>query len=286
MTRDLVTVEVRVTGALLRQHRESAGWSLQDAAAVLGCDPSKVSRVETGDRRVLPSEMLALLAAYGVPHQEREAIAGLAQSARGGWWGEYRGLLPDAMVDQALLESLSGDVMAYDPQAIPAFLQTSHYAAAIAGADPALLTAEERRLAALLTARRAAGLHGPSGAKFTVVLGEAALRQQVCGDEAMLGQLRQVAGEDGELPRAVTLRVVPFNAGAHPGIGIGPLAVMRFRGVAGAGAVCRGQHDASASVVRQAELTAAVRVFEAVRDAALSPDKSRRLIRDVVANWR
>jgi hypothetical protein len=110
--------------------------------------------------------------------------------------------------------------------------------------------------------------------------------QQVNDDEAMLSQLRQIAGGDGELPQAVTLQVIPLNAGAHPGIGTGPLAVMRFRDVAGVGAIRQGWSDAGVSVVRQGELTTAVRMFEAVRDTALSPSQSRQLIRKVITGWR
>lgn len=34
-------------GKALRRHRESSGYPLRDAAAILECDPSKVSRIET-----------------------------------------------------------------------------------------------------------------------------------------------------------------------------------------------------------------------------------------------
>ena len=125
--------------------------------------------------------MHELLTAYGVTDRERQAIAALTETARAGWWGEYRGLLPGAMVDHALLESIADDVMVYEPQALPAFLQTRSYAASVAAADPSLETDEERRLAVLLAARRAAGVRDRQHAAFTVVIGEAALRQQVGG---------------------------------------------------------------------------------------------------------
>lgn len=286
MNRDLATMEVRLAGALLRHHRETARLSLREAAAELECDTSKISRIETGNRRPVPSEMLTLLAAYGVPQREQQAIAALLQSARAGWWGEYRGLLPDSMVDHALLESVADDVLVYDPQALPAFLQTCRYAEAVTAADPALRTDEERRLAVLLSARRAGGLRDRPDTTFTVVLGEAALMQQVGGSEVMLSQLRQIADGAEKSPVLAALRVVPFAAGAHPGTGTGPLAIMRFRGVTGIGAICRGWSEDGVWVAGQRELTATVRRFEALRDAALSPGKSRQLIREVIGDWR
>jgi transcriptional regulator with XRE-family HTH domain len=283
---DLAPVQFRLAGALLRHHRETARWTLEEGAAELGCDKSKISRIETGHRRPKPVEVHELLAAYGVTNRERRAIAALLEIARAGWWAEYRGLLPGAMVDHAMLESIADDVMVYEPQALPAFLQTRRYAAAVTAADPSLQTDEERRQAVLLAASRAASVQDKQHAALTVVVGEAVLRQQVGGDEAMLGQLGQLAGEVGELPASVTLRVIPFTAGAHPAIGAGPVSIMRFRDVTGIGAIYQGWSADGLSVAQQAELTAAVRRFEALRDAALSPDESLRLIRKVIETLR
>jgi hypothetical protein len=61
---------------------------------------------------------------------------------------------------------------------------------------------------------------------------------------------------------------------------------MRFRDVAGVGVIRRGWSDADVSVFRQGELTTAVRIFEALRDAVLSPGQSRQLIRKVTGGWR
>jgi transcriptional regulator with XRE-family HTH domain len=279
VTPTLAPVQIRLAGAILRHHRETARWTLEEAAAELECDKSKISRIETGHRRPVPGEMHQLLAAYGVTDRERQAIAALTESARAGWWNEYRGLLPDPMADHAMLESIAGDVMVYEPQALPAFLQTCPYAAAVTAADPALQTDVDRRLAVGLAARRAASVRDQQHAAYTVVIGEAALRQQVGGAEAMLGQLSQLAGQAGELSAPVTLQVVPFTAGAHPAISTGPVSIMRFRDVTGIGAIWSA---ARVSVAQQAELTAAVRRFEALRDAALSPDESLKLIRKLI----
>jgi transcriptional regulator with XRE-family HTH domain len=286
MTSDLAAVQLRLAAAILRHHREAARWTLEESAAALDCDKSKISRIETGHRRPVPSEMHELLTAYGATEREWQAIATLLGTARAGWWSEYRGLLPDAVVDHAMLESIADDILVYEPQAVPAFFQTYRYTTAVTAADPAFHSDEERRLAVLLSARRAANLRGQSHAAFTVVLGEAALMHQVGGDEAMLGQLGQIIVEAGELPEQVTLQVVPFAAGAHPAIGAGPLSIMRFRDVTGVGAVCQGWSASEVSVVGQAELTATVRRFEALRAAALSPEESLQLIRKVMDTWQ
>jgi transcriptional regulator with XRE-family HTH domain len=281
MTGDLAPVQFRLAGALLRHHREAARWTLEESAAELGCDKSKISRIETGHRRPKPGQLRELLAAYGASDRERRAIAALTDAARAGWWSEYRRLLPAAMVDLAMLESIADDVLVWEPQALPAFLQTYSYAASVSAADPSLQTDEERRLAVLLAAKRAESACDEQRPAFTVVIGEAALRQRV-GGEAMLGQLRQLADEAGQLPAPAALRVIPFTAGAHPAIGAGPISIMRFRHVAGIGVIYQGWSAAGVAVVRQAELTAAVRQFETLRDAALSPEESLQLIREAL----
>jgi transcriptional regulator with XRE-family HTH domain len=53
-------------GAALRRYREDQGFVLEDAARVLECDRSKISRIETGQRGIRPKELLELLTEYGV----------------------------------------------------------------------------------------------------------------------------------------------------------------------------------------------------------------------------
>ena len=77
----------RLVGGALRRYRENAGYTLEDAARVLECDRSKISRIETGQRGIRPKELRELLAEYGVPDSEQAAlvaIASRAASAAGG----------------------------------------------------------------------------------------------------------------------------------------------------------------------------------------------------------
>ena len=47
----------RVVGGALRRYRENVGYALEDAARVLECDRSKISRIETGQRGIRPKEL-------------------------------------------------------------------------------------------------------------------------------------------------------------------------------------------------------------------------------------
>jgi len=59
-----------------------------------------------------------------------------------------------------------------------------------------------------------------------VTLNEGILRRPVGGPAVMADQLTRLA-EVSELPN-VSLRVVPFSAGLHPGLMSGPFVILRF----------------------------------------------------------
>jgi len=105
---------VNVSDALLRHHREAVRWTVEEAAAELGCNASKISRIETGHRRA--GARRHAQAAHGL----RRVPPGTA-GHRGAHPGRPRGLVgrPDGMVDHALLESAADDVMVYDPPTRP-----------------------------------------------------------------------------------------------------------------------------------------------------------------------
>jgi transcriptional regulator with XRE-family HTH domain len=58
-------------GGALRRYREYLGYTLAEAARILECDPSKVSRIECGHRGIRDEELRELLAEYGVGRNSR-----------------------------------------------------------------------------------------------------------------------------------------------------------------------------------------------------------------------
>lgn len=72
------TVRRRLAGAALRRYREARGFSLQDAGRMPGCDKSKVSRIETGERGIREHDLGNLLAEYGAGDGERAVLLALA----------------------------------------------------------------------------------------------------------------------------------------------------------------------------------------------------------------
>src|SRR5580692_3696117 len=166
-------VRRRVVGGALRRYRENVGYALEDAARVLECDRSKISRIETGQRGIRPKELRELLTEYGVPPSEQLALVSIA--SRGGqhsWWHPYADTLSDAYLDYVIMESAASEIMTYEAQLIPDLLQTDEYARAIAAAEPGYVTDQQREDAVVAKAvRRQAMLGGRR--RISVVLGEA-----------------------------------------------------------------------------------------------------------------
>ena len=102
----------RLVGGALRRYRENVGYALEDAARVLECDRSKISRIETGQRGIRPKELRELLTEYGVPASEQLALVSIA--SRGGqhsWWHPYTDTMSDAYLDYVIMESAASEIM-------------------------------------------------------------------------------------------------------------------------------------------------------------------------------
>src|SRR5258706_11665062 len=83
------TPRSRRLGRELRKLRESRGWKLEDAAKQLQCSPSRVSRIESGDIKPRPGDVMELLHAYELPLDAEPGVSllSLARDLRqSGWW--------------------------------------------------------------------------------------------------------------------------------------------------------------------------------------------------------
>src|SRR5438270_1184730 len=90
-------VRRRLVGGALRRYRENQGYALEDAARILECDRSKISRIETGQRGIRPKELRELLTEYGVNEAQQQTLAAIAhRKAEQGWWEAFAEVLPEA----------------------------------------------------------------------------------------------------------------------------------------------------------------------------------------------
>ena len=269
----------RLVGGALRRYRENMGYALEDAARVLECDRSKISRIETGQRGIRAKELRELLSEYGVPEGEQAALVGLARRGGAhGWWDQYANVLPEAFGDYLIMESAAAEIMMYESQLVPDLLQTAGYARAVASAAAGYQTDGQRDLVvAAKVARQEAILGG--GTRLSIVIGEAALRQEVGGPEVMAAQRARLAEVVRDLPN-VTLQVLPFSAGAHAAAGSASLAVLRFPDTPSLGVVYLEAMSGGVYLEGQVDVANYIRAFALVRAAALTAADTERLLRE------
>jgi transcriptional regulator with XRE-family HTH domain len=283
-------VRRRLLGAALRRYRENLGYGLDEAAQILECDRSKISRIETGQRGIRAKELRELLAEYGVPAKEQAALLAVAHRGRQhGWWQEYADVLSDDAQDYVIMEAAATEILTYDSHQIPDLLQTYEYARAVADADPACVGDEQRAHAVEVKLTRQRVVVAEHSPRLEFVIAEAALHQVVGGAAVMRPQLARLAGlasasGASEKPDAggLTLQVLPFAAGAYAA-GSGSMTILRFADTPGLGVVHLPGAGVSGGISLEdpADLARYVRAFAQLRAAALTPAASARLLRDM-----
>src|ERR1022692_4297929 len=116
LMRQALSVRRTLVGSMLRQYREAQGYKLDDAARILECDRSKISRIETGDRGIRNKELRELLTEYGVDEDTQGILAAISRPPGAhGWWQEYGKVLPDPYLDFIVTEGVASHIMIYAP---------------------------------------------------------------------------------------------------------------------------------------------------------------------------
>ena len=272
-------VRRRLLGSALREYREGLGYNLDEAARILECDRSKISRIETGQRGIRPKELRELLTEYGVAASEQEALLAIAHRGReSGWWLDYRDVLSEAAQDYVIMEIAATEIRAYEPNRVPDLLQTPEYARTLADADPNYTSDEQRAHAVEVTLSRQRVVLGDRDPALEFVVTEGALRQAVGGRSVMAAQLAVLAGLDQTQPRA-SLRVLPFAAGAHATADCGAMTILRFAQTPAIGVIHLAGLSGGVSLEGRHDLARYLRTFSGLRAAALSQSASARLLR-------
>jgi len=272
----------RLVGKALRRYRESHGYTLNDAAKILECDRSKVSRIETGHRGIRPKELRELLAEYEIDAAQQAMLMDLADP-RGafGWYRDYADVLPGAWRDYLILEAAASRIYDYEAQRVPGLLQTRAYAQALAKADPSVSADAHDRAADAVKLRQQAILRAEYAPDVHLIIGEAAMHLQVGGSEVMRQQLTHLAriAADND---AITVQILEFESGAHAATGDGSLAIARVTDAPELGVVHLGGIGGGVCLEDSDNFAAYADAFDQLRAFALSPAQSVSLLRGLV----
>ncbi|MGH3284179.1 MAG: helix-turn-helix domain-containing protein [Streptosporangiaceae bacterium] len=210
----------------LKRLREERGLSREQVADRIGTSETSIFRYEKGETRPQPAVVAAMLDVYGAA-AERDELLEMARDARKrGWWHRHRQSLKPGFDSYIGLEAAASIVRTYEAQTVPGLLQTEAYARAnIVATSLNMVPAEiEERLSVRLS-RQDLITRSTDRVQLVAVLDEAVLRRQVGGPEAMREQIRHLI-DMAALPNVV-IHVLPFAAGAHPGME-GPFCLLSF----------------------------------------------------------
>ncbi|WP_318202892.1 helix-turn-helix transcriptional regulator [Streptomyces sp. SCL15-4] len=219
------TVRRRRLGQELRRLRELKGMTAEEVAERLLVSQSKISRLENGRRSISQRDVRDLCGVYEV--EDKRIVDSLMEMARDsrqqGWWHTFGDIPYSVYIG---LETDAESLRVYEPQIVTGLLQTRSYAEALVrGALPETSAEEIEKRVEVRMRRQERITTERNPLRLWVVLDEAALHRVVGSRLVMREQLEHLI-ELSELPH-VTVQVLPFEVGAHPGIN-GQYAILEF----------------------------------------------------------
>jgi transcriptional regulator with XRE-family HTH domain len=258
-------------GAEVRRAREAAGMTLAALGALVPCDASTVSRVESG--LLAPDESFAVAADRAFP-------------AAGGWFGRFfaaRGNwdaapFPPAFRDFVPDEAEATALYVFEHSLIPGLLATGDYSRAVLSRHPNVSDdVVSTRVAARLARQSVLTREDPP--LVWAVIDDAALSRCVGGPEVMHDALLHLA-DVARLPN-VTVQVLA-DAGAHVGLS-SPFTIAEISGAA----ACVNVDDiADGRVIDDAGTVSDVAArFRWLQAEALSPSASLAIIGQRADQW-
>jgi transcriptional regulator with XRE-family HTH domain len=262
----------------LRQMRENAGLTLEDAARRLDKTRSALGRIEAGLTKADVHLIRSMMDFYD--QYDPDLIDLVREANRPGWWTKYnindRGYISTETEASAVLE--------FSLVNIPGLLQTEGYMRAL------FATREARRSRERTANDVAARLHRQRRLTddefpltLVAIIDEAALRRNVGGAEVMREQLRHLVGAS-ELS-TVSLQVLPSGAGAHLGMD-GAFIILTFPDGEDPPVLYVEYILGSLQIEGPEEVAEARLVFDNLRSAALSPSDSVAFIERVADELR
>ncbi|WP_405160324.1 helix-turn-helix domain-containing protein [Nocardia sp. NBC_01499] len=195
----------------LRQRRLELGFGAASITKALDVSPAYWSHIEN-ERNLLPKGKLEqLLDILEIDDSEQNELMELREAARGrGWWTKYTALFGDLLLRYYGLESGAQTIRTYESVLMPGLLQGEEYIRALMVSQVATVPAVEVDQRVEVRLRRQQRLDGDGRVQLTVVIGEAALAQQIGGPEVLYRQLCHLTEVIRTHPDNVDLRVIPF----------------------------------------------------------------------------
>lgn len=211
------TARRRRLGAALREVREKARVTPEQAAKAIHGDKSKISRIETGRHRVSRLELETLMDLFGVTDQKARAgmVALSAEGQRRSWWRSHGDRLEQDFKELLTLEEDAERIAAFQPQVLPGLVQTKSYATSVIRSTDPTLENDQVDFFADFRLRRQEIFAKEEPPEYMCLVTEGVLHQQVGGSEVMKQQLEHLL-QIGQQPN-IAIGVIPFSQPGYTG---------------------------------------------------------------------
>ncbi|GGQ89463.1 helix-turn-helix domain-containing protein [Streptomyces althioticus] len=265
----------------LKKLREKSALTCAQVGQALDWSGSKVNRMETGSGRVQPSDVDALCRFYDTSDELREFLKSLAREAKTrGWWQVHGAGVPEWFNIYIGLEQDASTLRQYQCEVLPGLMQTEAYAREL-HTTGAHMSAEDIDRAVRVRLERQEMLTRPDAPEAWFVVNEGAVRN-VIGDRGVMREQLERIVETTELP-SVTLQVLPFDSGTYPATG--SFTMLGFPAPEDPDLVYRDGITDAVYLEGEHHVREYTRAFDGLRAAALSPQRSARLVQSVVKEY-
>ncbi|WP_107658325.1 helix-turn-helix domain-containing protein [Nocardia suismassiliense] len=279
--RTVLTVRLRRLASMLQVMREQAELSKEDVSGKTGINVTTLYRIETAQARPQRRTLQAMLDLYGVTEEQREdAMELLSDALKPGMSRAYEGSVSEVYAAYINFEAEALSARHYQTSTIPGLLQTMEYATAVIDTSMPKVEAAIMEDRARARMDRAANLTKEDPLELWVVMDEAAIRRTVGGPAVMHGQLNRLLQETKR--KNVILQVLPFDAGAHPGMA-GSFTLLDFHDPADPELVYVEGIAGDELIEGHPEIRRFGVIFDQLRAMALSPRDSAEMIMDAAA---
>lgn len=253
----------------LRALRETSGKSLEDVAGELLCSPSKISRIETGARGASARDVRDLCRIYAVPEDTQHYLMDLAREAKQrGWWQAFDEVVSDYTMLMGL-EAGASAIHQYETVLVPGLLQTVDYSRALMRRISPAVSDDAAEQYVISRQERQQRLFGDDPPEYWAIMDEAAVRRQVGGVKVMNDQIEHLIRCAEE--HRVILQIIPFLAGAHPGME-GNFEMLHYEDAVSTDVVYVEGRAGNLFLHREADLRLHRQTFDHLRATAESPD--------------
>ncbi|MEV6768185.1 helix-turn-helix transcriptional regulator [Nocardia sp. NPDC051030] len=224
--RTVLTVRLRRLAAMLHEMRETANLSKEVVSAKTGINVTTLYRIETAQARPQRRTLTAMLDLYDIGEPQRsDALQLLVDALRPGMARSYEDAVSEVYGAYINFEAEALSARFFQASYVPGLLQTEAYADAVYETSMPKISEQVREQRIRARQERAGVLTKHDPLELWVVLDEAVIRRTVGGPLVMREQFSRLLDDTNK--RNVILQILPFDAGAHPGM-LGSFTLLDF----------------------------------------------------------